>query len=99
MSRHRALGNPDFASYPGDFIPTHCAGTTCFHPHPGERPWGTLPGLNVPVIPARCDRKGAHGAHDTTEGRCPGVAGHGLPAPRVVQRAAQARAAIRGGAR
>lgn len=95
MSSHRAPGLARLASYAGDFTPTHCAGTSCFHPHPGERPWGTLPGLHVPVVPAKCDRKGAHGAHDTDEGRCPGEPGHGPPAPRVVQRAAQARAAIR----
>lgn len=100
MSTHRAPGRPTKASYPADFMPSHCAGESCFHAHPSEPAWGVFAGLNDVVIPVRCDRKATHGAHDFTGGRCPGFYEvGGVPAPRVVQRAAQARAALRGGVR
>lgn len=98
-AQHRAVGLAATTPHPGDFLPAHCAGTSCTHAHPGEPAWETFAGLDV--VDACCDRKAVHGPHDTDEGRCPGVRDtRAVPGPRIAEHAARARAALNaGGAR
>lgn len=100
MRRHLKPGQPLVTAYDEGFTPRHCAGTGCFHSHPGEERLPVFARLDEPVV--RCDRRGTHGGHDVTNDsgdfRCPGKSAAHLPAPELKKRVDQVRAAI-GGAR
>lgn len=98
MRRHLAPGQPLTTAHDAGFMPKHCAGTGCFHSHPGEPALPVFASLDEPVL--RCDRRNTHGAHDVTSDagdfRCPGKAAAHLPAPELAKRAALVREAIGG---
>ncbi len=97
IGRHRAPGDAVTRKLPLAFVPRHCAGTECFHAHPGEIQQPLFESVDTPA--PTCDRKFIHGSHHVLvvgggDFLCPGSHSADVPPPRLKRHAARVRAAI-----